>query len=97
MPCTTFPEDRYPQHKTVTFMEWMTGYLNEPNLIHDSHRYMDMEGQLCDKIRKNGGSQLMDAVRRNYPDDKTAIELCEWWKQHEWRDRIRQRFKIDVE
>ena len=100
MPCETHHGPNYPPKKSqegeaAVLMTWLQRFLKEPVLTDTLTGAYPAEfavADLCSKIRELGGWAFISTLRYEHRDNEDVNALAEWWKIHEWRDRMRARF-----
>ena len=109
MPCTVEHGPFWPPKKTQNYtatrlLEWLETYLHEEPTkgpLDSLGNRTDSVPKLCAKIKELGGTDYLEQLVKDNPQDgmwsnhacTMSRELREWWKEHEWRDGIRERME----
>ena len=109
MPCRVEHTPYWPPKKTQNYtatrlLEWLETYLHEEPINGPRDNLgnrTDAVPELCAKIKELGGTDYIEQLVKDNPQDgmwsnyasQMSKELREWWKEHEWRDGIRERME----
>ena len=109
MPCRVEHTPYWPRKKTQNYtatrlLTWLQTYLHEDigeEAFKEWEEREDAVPTLCAKIKKLGGTDYIEQLVKDNPQDgmwsnhasQMSKELKEWWKEHEWRDGIRERME----
>ena len=113
MPCTVEHTPYWPPKKTQNYtagrlLEWLETYLHEEPTegpLDELGNRTDAVPKLCAKIKGLGGTDYIKQLVEDNPKNgmwsnhasQMSRELLEWWKEHQWRDKMRERAEKEQE